>query len=47
MDRRVSSGRSAERMPRHSLHYWYIGLEIVKVGLLIVVGVQVLAALGR
>jgi hypothetical protein len=45
MDRRVTAGRTADAMPRHALHLWYIALELVKVVLLVLVGVQVLAGL--
>lgn len=43
MDRRVTTGRTAERMPRHSMHFAYIALEVVKVALLIAIGVVGLA----
>jgi uncharacterized paraquat-inducible protein A len=44
MDRRVRAGETADGMPRHSLHLWYIGLEVLKVVLLLVAGVQALTA---
>ncbi|HVX07733.1 hypothetical protein [Humibacter sp.] len=44
MDRRVTAGRTAERMPRHTLHFAYIGLEVLKVALLIWIGVLGLVA---
>ena len=43
MDRRVTTGHTAERMPRHSMHFAYIALEVVKVALLIAIGVVGLA----
>ena len=43
MDRRVTTGRTAERMPRHSMHFAYIALEVAKVALLIAIGVVGLA----
>lgn len=46
MDRRVigetATREIAEEMPRHNLHFAYIGLEVVKVGLLIALGVTAL-----
>jgi len=39
MDRRVRDGRTAGAMPRHLLHLGYVGLELVKVVLLVVTGV--------
>lgn len=45
MDRRVTAGRTADAMPRHSLHVWYIALETGKVVLLVVTGVLTLVAL--
>jgi hypothetical protein len=39
MDRRVREGRTADRMPRHSMHYFYVGLEVIKVALLVWMGV--------
>lgn len=44
MDRRVGAGETAERMPRHSMHFAYIGLEVLKVVLLVGVGVVGLAS---
>jgi hypothetical protein len=44
MDLRVTAGRTADAMPRHSLHLWYIVLELVKVALLVAVGSVALAA---
>ncbi|GAB3803823.1 hypothetical protein GCM10028798_23310 [Humibacter antri] len=44
MDRRVTDGRTAERMPRHTLHFAYIALEVLKVALLVSIGVTGLAA---
>lgn len=43
MDRRVTTGRTAERMPRHAMHFTYIALEVVKVALLVTIGVVGLA----
>ena len=43
MDRRVLGGQLSEAMPRNNLHFGYIGLEVVKVGLLIALGVTVAA----
>jgi hypothetical protein len=45
MDRRVTAGRTADAMPRHALHLWYIALELVKVALLVLVGVLTIGAL--
>ncbi|GAB3391615.1 hypothetical protein GCM10027568_17470 [Humibacter soli] len=39
MDQRVRAGDTAERMPRHNLHFGYIGLEVLKVVLLVWIGV--------
>ncbi|WP_210415985.1 hypothetical protein [Humibacter ginsenosidimutans] len=39
MDRRVRDGRTADRMPRHSMHFFYVALEVVKVALLVWIGV--------
>lgn len=39
MDRRVRGGQTADAMPRHRLHYGYIGLEVAKVALLVAIGV--------
>ena len=39
MDRRVRAGKTAEHMPRNNLHFGYVGLEVVKVALLVWVGV--------
>lgn len=43
LDRRVRDGRTADRMPRHNLHFAYIALEVLKVVLLVWVGVLGLA----
>ena len=43
MDRRVTTGRTSERMPRHTMHFTYIALEVVKVALLATIGVVGLA----
>jgi len=45
MDRRVLAGRTASTMPRHSLHRWYILLELIKVVLLVLVGIRLLGIL--
>lgn len=45
MDRRVLAGETASAMPRHSLHRWYILLEVVKVVLLVLLGIRLLAVL--
>ncbi|WP_019203158.1 hypothetical protein [Tsukamurella sp. 1534] len=39
MDRRVLGGEVSEEMPRNNLHFGYIGLEVIKVALLIALGV--------
>lgn len=44
MDRKVRTEGSAERAPRTGLHVGYIALEVVKVGLLIALGVLLLAS---
>lgn len=47
MDRRVIGAAAthaiSEEMPRHNLHFAYIGLEVAKVGLLIALGVTSLS----
>ncbi len=47
MDRRVIGDAAtraiSEEMPRHNLHFAYIGLEVAKVGLLIALGVAALS----
>ncbi|BDH57207.1 hypothetical protein [Tsukamurella sp. PLM1] len=47
MDRRVigdaATHEISDEMPRHNLHFAYIGLEVAKVGLLIALGVTALA----
>jgi hypothetical protein len=47
MDRRVIGATAThevgDEMPRHNLHFAYIALEVVKVGVLIAVGVTALA----
>jgi hypothetical protein len=45
MDRRVTAGRITDGVPRHSLHLWYIVLELGKVVLLLLAGITALAAL--
>jgi hypothetical protein len=45
MDRRVLAGRTASAMPRHSLHRWYILLELIKVVLLVLLGIRLLGVL--
>lgn len=42
MDRRYVSGNVSDSMPRHSLHLWYVGLELVKVAALVVLGIVAL-----
>lgn len=42
MDRRVLAGRTASAMPRHLLHVGYVGLELIKVVLLVLAGVLAL-----
>jgi hypothetical protein len=44
MDRRVRAGNMAEGVPRHSMHLWYVALEVVKVVLLVLTGVAALGA---
>ena len=44
MDRRVRAGAITGGVPRHSLHLWYVALELVKVVLLGLAGVAALAA---
>nr|WP_240977627.1 hypothetical protein [Planctomonas sp. JC2975] len=39
MDRRVQAGKTADRMPRNNLHFGYVGLEVLKVALLVWLGV--------
>ncbi|MHA7985764.1 hypothetical protein ACX9R5_08150 [Rathayibacter sp. CAU 1779] len=39
MDRRVRAGETADRMPRNNLHFGYVGLEVLKVVLLVWLGV--------
>lgn len=46
LDRRVRDGRTSDRMPRHNLHFAYIGLEVLKVALLVWIGVLGLATVG-
>jgi hypothetical protein len=43
MDRRVTGGNVSESMPRHTLHFTYVGLEVLKVVGLVWLGVLVLA----
>ena len=45
MDRRVLAGATASGMPRHSLHRWYILLELIKVVLLVLLGIRLLVVL--
>jgi hypothetical protein len=45
MDRRYTSGNVSNSMPRHSLHLWYVGLELVKVAALVVLGLTTLSRL--
>jgi hypothetical protein len=42
MDRRYTSGNVSDSMPRHSLHLWYVGLELVKVAALVALGLSAL-----
>lgn len=44
MDRRVRAGTIAEGVPRHSMHLWYVALEVVKVLLLVLAGITALTA---
>lgn len=44
MDRRVRDGRTSDAMPRHNMHFFYIGLEVIKVALLVWLGVLGLVA---
>lgn len=44
MDRKVRTEGSADHAPRTGLHLGYIALEVVKVGLLIALGVLLLAS---
>jgi hypothetical protein len=44
MDRRVRRDQISEGLPRNHLHLWYVGLEMVKVVLLIAIGVTGFAA---
>ena len=44
MDRKVRTEGSADHAPRTRLHLGYIALEVVKVGLLVALGVLVLAS---
>lgn len=39
MDRRVVGGNLSESMPRHTLHFTYVGLELLKVAGLLWLGV--------
>ncbi|KHL03505.1 hypothetical protein [Sinomonas humi] len=45
MDRRYTSGNVSDAMPRHSLHLWYVGLELVKVASLVILGISALTHL--
>lgn len=42
MDRRYTSGNVSDTMPRHRLHLWYVGLELVKVVALVILGITAL-----
>lgn len=44
MDRRVTGGNLSDAMPRHTLHFTYVGLEVLKVVGLVWLGIVALAA---
>lgn len=44
MDRRVRHGKTADHMPKNNLHFGYVGLEVIKVALLVWIGVIGLVA---
>lgn len=43
MDRRVRAGDVSDGRPRHMLHFGYVGLECLKVALLIAIGITAFA----